>query len=218
MGKRLAPLTSLTDTAKKARQPMNDSTTALALAIPATEARQPDQSEQIALRLFARVDAYQGTPPERALWRELLILCAITGAAHHVALLIYMRSSEAGIVNDDDKARITIERLAQDAGLSERTVRRALPILQDARVIQYSRDRGRRNAYVIRMNCGGLDWRGVRARASRDRTQSPDSDRTQSPLYRATTEIGDRSSSTGTGPAVAGRPAGRPAFPRRPDR
>ena len=122
------------------------------------------KEHQLQLRMFARIDAYKGTPPDRALFRELLITAGVTGTAHHVAWLIYGRTDTAGILE------VGVKVLAADAGIGEKTVRRALPILQGACVVRRSRA-GKGKPYVYRINCGGMDWPMVRERAKRDRAE-----------------------------------------------
>ena len=122
------------------------------------------KEHQLQLRLFARIDTYKGTPPDRALFRELLITAGVTGTAHQVAWLIYGRTDSAGILE------VGVKVLAADAGLHEQTVRRALPVLQKACVVRRSRA-GKGKPYVYRINCGGMDWPMVRERAKRDRAE-----------------------------------------------
>lgn len=122
------------------------------------------KEHQLQLRLFARIDAYKGTPPDRALFRELLVTAGVAGTAHQVAWLIYGRTDSAGILE------VGVKVLAADAGISERTVRRALPVLQKACVVRRSRA-GKGKPYVYRINCGGLDWPMVVERAKHDRAE-----------------------------------------------
>ena len=130
--------------------------------------------EQLALRLFARVDEWSSPPPERALWRELLDLAirneqsfAVSGHhvsaadVHHVGLAIYMRSSATGVVEG-----FPASQLAKDIRRSLRTVRAALGVLNSLHVVRSERDSRRAPARHV-MNVGGLDWRAVRARSSR---------------------------------------------------
>ena len=110
---------------------------------------EPDDSQpvtvtkehQLQLRLFARIDAFKRTPPDRALFRELLVTAGVTGTAHQVAWLIYGRTNTAGILE------VGVKVLAADAGLHEQTVRRALPVLQKACVVRRSRA-GKGKPYV----------------------------------------------------------------------
>ena len=107
------------------------------------------KEHQLQLRLFARIDAYKGTPPDRALFRELLVTAGVTGTAHQVAWLIYGRTDAAGILE------VGVKVLAADAGTAaSRTVRRALPVLQKACVVRRSRA-GKGKPYVYRINAGG---------------------------------------------------------------
>ena len=122
------------------------------------------KEHQLQLRLFSRTDAFKGTPPDCALFRELLSTAHVTGTAHHVACLIYDRMDRAGILE------VGVKVLAADAGISEKTVRRALPVLQKACVVRRSRA-GKGKPYVYRINCGGMDWPMVKERAKHDRAE-----------------------------------------------
>lgn len=135
---------------------------------PAVE-REPDQ---LSLRLFARVGRYGRNPPERALWRELIDIAmqsdprfevgghTVRAAdVHHVALAVYMRANDGGVVED-----FSLWRLAADTRRSERTVRAAVKVLNALRVFRSTRP-SRRKPAVHRLNVGGLDWPAVRARA-----------------------------------------------------
>ena len=122
------------------------------------------KEHQLQLRLFARLDAFKGTPPESAIFRELLRAGRIPATAIRVAWLIYGRRNKAGIIN------IGVKTLAKDGGVSEKTIRRALGALQKAFVISHSRvSMGK--SYVYRINCGGMDWVMVMERAKHDRAE-----------------------------------------------
>ena len=140
-------------------------------------------TQQLELRLFERVGTMRGSPPERALWRELLDLAlgtmrrfeamsassarAVSAAVvHHVGLALYFRADEAGIVQG-----FTAARLATDCRLERRCVVAALRVLESLRVIRRRRT-SRRRPEEMRLNCGGLDWPAVRRRADRDHAPS----------------------------------------------
>ena len=140
-------------------------------------------TQQLELRLFERVGTMRGSPPERALWRELLDLAlgtmrrfeamsassarAVSAAVvHHVGLALYFRADEAGIVQG-----FTAARLATDCRLERRCVVAALMVLESLRVIRRRRT-SRRRPEEMRLNCGGLDWPAVRRRADRDHAPS----------------------------------------------
>ena len=161
----------------------------LAEATASTANHSPDLSsdtipiQQLELRLFERVGTMRGSPPERALWRELLDLAlgtmrrfeamsassarAVSAAVvHHVGLALYFRADEAGIVQG-----FTAARLATDCRLERRCVVAALRVLESLRVIRRRRT-SRRRPEELRLNCGGLDWPAVRRRADRDHPPS----------------------------------------------
>ena len=130
------------------------------------------EAEQLQLRFFAVLDGYGRNPPERALWRELVNLAlgqvktlmhcerqVSTEAVHHVALALYMRANEAGIIEG-----FSVPTLAADCRLDERTIRGAMQVLNRLHVVRSSRT-SRRKPALHRMNLGGLDWPAVRARA-----------------------------------------------------
>ena len=134
--------------------------------------RNREPGQQLQLRFFALIDGYGRNPPERALWRELIELAlsqtrtfmhcdrpVAAEAVHHVALALYMRANEAGIIEG-----FSAPLLSADCRLNERTIKACMHVLRELRVIRSSRPSRRRPA-VHRMNLGGLDWSAVRARA-----------------------------------------------------
>lgn len=132
--------------------------------------------QQLALRLFVRIDTYSGQPPERALWRELLDLAMGTVTAfraqnrtfkaatiHHVALALYFRANRAGIID------VPNHQLAVDCRLQRYVVTGALTVLRSIQVIRTTRT-SRRAAAIHEMNAGGLSWKALRQRtAARNR-------------------------------------------------
>ena len=122
------------------------------------------KEHQLQLRLFARLDAFKGTPPESAIFRELLKASRIPATAIRVAWIIYGRRNKAGIIN------IGVKTLAKDGGVSEKTIRRALGALHKAFVVSHSRA-SMGKAFVYRINCGGMDWPMVMERAKHDRAE-----------------------------------------------
>ena len=136
----------------------------------------PPPEHQLILRFFSVLDGYHRRPPERALWRDLVHLaigstrafavpgrdCQIGAAAvWGVAWTIYAHADPAGIVE-----RCPIRTLAAYSRLDGRTVRGALWLLRQWRVVRMVRPSRRRPA-VWQMNLGGLDWPAVRERAKR---------------------------------------------------
>ena len=129
------------------------------------------EPEQLHLRLLAIVKRFRGIPPERALWRELLELAlrdrgvfphggrsVAASAVWAVGAACYFRSNEAGVIDG-----FSVETIAADCRLSERTVKIALAILRDLRVIKTARHSRRRPARHL-LNVGGLTWAVVRRR------------------------------------------------------
>lgn len=169
---------------KQQAQPPESVVTAASTANPSSDPTSgPTPAQQLELRLFERVGGMHGSPPERALWRELLDLAlgtirrfealsassarAVSAAVvHHVGLALYFRADEAGIVQG-----FTATRLATDCRLERRCVVAALKVLENLRVIRRRRP-SRRRPEELRLNCGGLDWPAVRRRAERDNTPS----------------------------------------------
>ena len=130
------------------------------------------EAAQISLRLFAIIDGYGRKAPERALWRELVEIAlsqrktfmqsrrpVAAEAVHHVALALYMRANEAGIIEG-----FSVPLLAADCRLNERTIRSAMLVLNRLSVVRRMRA-SRRKPAVHRMNLGGIDWPAIRARA-----------------------------------------------------
>ena len=128
--------------------------------------------QQLALQLFARVDAYAGRPPERALWRELLDLGIGTtrtfrahnrtfsaATIHHVALALYFRANRAGI------ADVPNHQLAMDCRLERYVITGALTVLRGLAVVKTTRT-NRRSSAIHVLNAGGLTWTTVRRRAA----------------------------------------------------
>ena len=138
------------------------------------------QSDQLALRLFARVGDFRKAPPERALFRELIDLAIGTSnrfdvggyeigaaAVHHVGWTLYGRANAAGIIEE-----FSARTLAADARLGERAIRAALNLYRQWKVIRSTRPRGRRRPAEHRINLGGLDWPAVRKRAALERAEN----------------------------------------------
>lgn len=145
---------------------------------PAVQAgRVDDGSDQLQLRLFERVGAMRGTPPERALWRELLDLAIGDRAAVDapdgrpvdaaalwaVGWTLYALGNSAGIISD-----VNIATVARYCRLSARHVKAARAILRGWRVIKVERP-SRRQPEIVKLNLGGLDWPAVRRRAAAER-------------------------------------------------
>lgn len=148
------------------------STTASALAYT-NQSDRAGEPDQLQLRFFAIIDGFTRRPPERALWRVLIdTVLAKTKVftvrdrpisaevIHHVALALYMQADAAGVIHE-----FSVECLAEQCRLNERSVRAARQVLNDLRVVRSIPGRGRKPA-VHRLNLGGLDWPTVRRRAS----------------------------------------------------
>ncbi|MCY3786096.1 MAG: hypothetical protein OXG47_05135 [bacterium] len=84
-------------------------------------------------------------------------------AVWSVGWTLYGRADEAGIVEG-----FSVPIIAADSRLGERTVRGAVALLRQWRVLKMERP-SRRAPARWRMNLGGLDWPAVRARAERER-------------------------------------------------
>ena len=138
-------------------------------ALPPTP--EPDGPQQLELRLFARIDAYRGVPPDRALWRELVDLAIGTvkhftgygktlsaGFVHHLTWAIYGRSDRAGI------ARVTDRQLAADMRREPKAVTAGILVVRRLGIIRTIRA-SRRAPRFHSLNLGGLDWPAVRRRA-----------------------------------------------------
>ena len=138
----------------------------------------PSESEQLHLRFFAVIRGYTSTPPERALWRELLDTAIATMTSftvrgrsvaatlvHHVGLALYFEADAAG------KIALAQRRLAKRCRRPQASIARALAVLERIHVIQRHRT-SRREAEIIALNLGGLSWRAIRARAKDCRTAS----------------------------------------------
>lgn len=153
---------------------MNRSTPAssgVAGPIPDNQAPAPDDPHQLELRLFERIDAFRGVPPDRALWRELVDLAIGTvrhftaygktlsaGFIHHLTWTLYGRSDRAGI------ARVTDRQLADDMRREPKAVTAGILVVQRLGIIRSIRA-SRRAARFHALNLGGLDWPAVRRRA-----------------------------------------------------
>lgn len=154
---------------------MNRSTPALsgaAAPVPDDDqAPEPDGPQQLELRLFERIDAFQGVPPDRALWRELLDLAIGTvktfrahgqslsaAAVHHMGWAVYGRTNRAGI------AEVTNNRLADDTRRKRPVVTALVTVLNRLRVIRTTRA-SRRSPSFHELNLGGMAWPAIRRRA-----------------------------------------------------
>ena len=155
---------------------------------PAVQADQDriDGPEQLELRLFERIGAMRGAPPERALWRESLDLAIGNHAAVNapdgrpvdastlwaVGWTFYALGNSAGIING-----VNVETVARYCRISARHVKAARAILRNWHVIKVERP-SRRKPEVVKLNLGGLDWPAVRRRAAaeRRRLRSPSGD------------------------------------------
>ena len=153
---------------------------------PSTPDHQPQPSApaQLELRLFARLDAWRRTPPDRALFRELIDVALgdadhfMDGArkvnadhVHHVACLLFNRSNEAGIIEGFSLATI-----AKDGRKCARTVKSCCNVLRRLHVYRSSRPRGLRSPAQHRLNAGGMTWPAVRKRAQRDQRERAKAD------------------------------------------
>ena len=158
---------------------------------PAVQADRIGGSDQLQLRLFERIGAMRGAPPERALWRELLDLAIGDRSAVQapdgrpvdastlwaVGWTFYALGNSAGIING-----VNVETVARYCRVSARHVKAARAILRSWHVIKVERP-SRRKPEVVKLNLGGLDWPAVRRRAAaeRRRLRSPSGD-TMPPL------------------------------------
>ena len=138
-------------------------------------AARADDPPQLALPgLLALVDRFRKAPPDRALWRELLDLSlgdretfvapdgrkVAASAVHHCGLAVYVRANAAGVVEG-----FSLDRLARDCRLGERTTRTAFAVLRDVGVVRQRRA-SRRAASDWLMNIGGLPWATARRQVS----------------------------------------------------
>ena len=134
-------------------------------------APEPDDPQQLELRLFERIDAFRGVPPDRALWRELVDLAIGTarnftaygkslsaGFIHHLTWAIYGRSDRAGV------AHVTDRQLAADMRREPKAVTAGILVVRRLGIIRTIRA-SRRAARFHALNLGGLDWPAVRRRA-----------------------------------------------------
>lgn len=139
----------------------------------------PDDPQQLELRLFERLDAFRGVPPEKGLWRELLDVAIGTvetftangktiSAAflHHVAWALFGRTDRAGV------AQVTDQDLANDIRrpTSRSRVTAALAVMHRLRISRPTR-LNRRGARIHALNLGGLDWPAIRRRAAATKKQ-----------------------------------------------
>ena len=152
-----------------------------ASATPDDQAPRPNDPHQLELRLFERIDAFRGRPPERALWREIVDLALKSApaaafvvhgrriadaAVHHLAWVIYSNANPAGIAHASDAE------LALQARREPKMVSRVVTILNRIRAVHSTRD-SRRGKRFHAMNLGGLSWSAIRRRAQlhrRDKT------------------------------------------------
>ena len=144
---------------------------------PAVQADHIGGSDQLQLRLFERIGAMRGAPPERALWRELLDLAIGDRSAVHapdgrpvdastrgaVGWTFYSLGNSAGIIDG-----VKVETVARYCRVSARHVKAARAILRSWHVIKIERP-SRRKPEVVKLNLGGLDWPAVRRRAAAER-------------------------------------------------
>ena len=144
---------------------------------PAVQADRIGSSDQLQLRLFERIGAMRGAPPERALWRELLDLAIGDRSAVRapdgrpvdastlwaVGWTFYALGNSAGIING-----VNVETVARYCRVSARHVKAARAILRSWHVIKVERP-SRRKPEIVKLNLGGLDWPAVRRRAAAER-------------------------------------------------
>ena len=131
------------------------------------------EHEQLALRLFGRLDVYKGNPPERAYYREYLDLAigtvqtfAIGGhnvkaaTLHHVGLALYMAADSTGLI---DGTFGTSRSIAAQCRMESATVRRALQILRKLCLFTVRKARGPLG--ITRwINVGGMTIQAARRR------------------------------------------------------
>ena len=167
-------MNQFTPTPESDSRPSVDGPSATASALAYTnQSDRAGEPDQLQLRFFAIIDGFTRRPPERALWRVLIdTVLAKTKVftvrdrpisaevIHHVALALYMQADAAGVIHE-----FSVECLAEQCRLNERSVRAARQVLNDLRVVRSIPGRGRKPA-VHRLNLGGLDWPTVRRRAS----------------------------------------------------
>ena len=167
-------MNQFTPTPESDSRPSVDGPSATASALACTnQSNRAGEPDQLQLRFFAIIDGFTRRPPERALWRVLIdTVLAKTKVftvrdrpisaevIHHVALALYMQADAAGVIHE-----FSVECLAEQCRLNERSVRAARQVLNDLRVVRSIPGRGRKPA-VHRLNLGGLDWPTVRRRAS----------------------------------------------------
>ena len=152
-----------------------------------------DLPHQLELAVFAVVDAFDGSPPERGLWRVSLEqavgqagpvihplelykqgwsspgpgLYGPVKACHVLGLgaWLYLEADKAGVI--DMTTRNLVSKLHQ----RRPTVISGLAALTAFRLLRRV-DRGRRRCPLWAMNLGTLDWPAVRARARGPRVQA----------------------------------------------
>ena len=153
----------------------------------AVQAGRADEPDQLPLRFFAIVGGMHASPPERALWRELLDLAlrkaktlsapdgrsVSAAAAWAVGAAVYFRANSRGVVEG-----FSHDMLAADCRLDPRTARSALKVLAFLRIVAFKagprrQQRGPRPR-ALHMNLGGLDWPAVRQRAKREQAEQAD--------------------------------------------
>ena len=107
--------------------------------------------EQLALALIGAVG--DGKPPEKGLWREVLRLTGMRGVRHHVGWLLYGRSNRKGRVPP-----ISYAEIAEDGGISVRSVIRSIEDGERAGAWKRKRRRSKRAGHVANgyeLNLGG---------------------------------------------------------------
>ena len=139
-----------------------------------TESQTPDPRQGLLPGLLVALCGYQRTPPERAMYRELLMAAVGRTSESHtvggltisaatiklVAWTLFGRMNAAGVIIDETGHPFRRQTLADDASITLRVVHAALIYLQRVRLIAIDPARGRQRA-IIRVNLGGLDWSAV---------------------------------------------------------
>ena len=153
---------------------MKHTTTQCCDTTPVSQHPNDTEPDQLSLRFFGLIEGYKRMPPDRALWRELVNLAIGPCKSYRdgvrtvsastlvlVAYALYMRANPAGIIEDFSATLI-----AADCRIGREHVQAALRVLNRLHVFRSTRASRRRPA-CHRMNLGGLDWPGVRARVRR---------------------------------------------------
>ena len=156
------------------------------------------QPQQLALKLFERIDAFRRPPPERGLFRELLSLALRRGAEYVIGnrriapvALYAVAHAVHGRTNDRGIAQVSHQQLADDAFVTKRTVTAALTVLQTIGIVRMVRSSRRRESGFIAINVGGNAWNVFRRRFRQKEDPTPQLSLLQSPSSQTDQVRGD---------------------------